>query len=107
MFGLFKKKTVDRNALIFIFLKIIGNILASNRKLTKELIEREIDSYLIQTKSKLSNEQMMILSSAINIFCLDPAMQEKMLKLHYANELETKILFLDIQDEFQSYGIFT
>lgn len=106
MFRLFKK-TVDRNALIFIFLKIIGNILASNQKLTKELIEHEIDSYLIQNKSKLSNEQMMTLSSAINVVCLDPAMQEKMLRLQNANELETKALFLEIQDEFQSYGIFT
>jgi hypothetical protein len=105
MFGLFKKK-VKSNALIFIFLKIIGLELSEKREISKQAIESGLDKFLKKANSQLSIEQQQVIASAIHIVLTDSSMQRRILELHKADTQNTEKLFIEILDDFQSYGIF-
>ena len=105
MFGLFKNK-VDRNALIFIFLKIVGEGLSSTGGISQQSFDSKLNEYLKKSNSQLATEQQLAIKSAIHIVLLDEHMQKRILNLHEADEENTQKLFLEILDEFQSYGIF-
>uniref|UniRef100_UPI0040484AF3 hypothetical protein n=1 Tax=Polynucleobacter sp. TaxID=2029855 RepID=UPI0040484AF3 len=105
MFGLFKKK-VDQNALIFIFLKIVGAELFSTGAISQQSFDSRLNEYLSKSNSQIATEQQLTIKSAIHIVLLDENMQKRILNLHKADEENTQKLFLEILDEFQSYGIF-
>lgn len=105
MFGLFKKK-VERNALIFIFLKIVGLELSENKDISRQSIESRVDEYLKVSNSQLSTEQQQVIEGAIFIVLAGGSMQSRILELHQADLQSTEKLFIEILDEFQSFGIF-
>ena len=105
MFGLFKKK-VERNALIFIFLKIVGLELSEHKGISQRSIESRLEEFLKKSNSQLSTEQQQVIASAIHIVLSVSSMQSRILELHEAGVQNTEKLFIGILDEFQSYGIF-
>jgi hypothetical protein len=106
MFGLFKKK-VERNALIFIFLKIVGLELSEHRDISRQSIESRLDEFLNKSNSQLSTEQQQVIELAIHIVLSGGSIQSRILELHEADVQNTEKLFIEILDEFQSYGIFS
>ena len=105
MFGLFKKK-VERNALIFIFLKIVGLELSEHKGLSQQSIESRLEEFLKKSNSQLSTEQQQVIASAIHIVLSGSSIQSRILELHEADVQNTEKLFIEILDDFQSYGIF-
>ena len=82
MFGLFKKK-MTRNALIFTFLQLVGNLIDKHGKnISIPLIEDKFNEYLNFSKTKLSPDQLLSIKYASQIVCMNEELQEKILKLH-------------------------
>jgi hypothetical protein len=106
MFGLFKKR-MNRNALIFTFLQLVGDLIDKNgRDISISQIDNKFNEYLNYSKTKLSEDQLTSIKYASQIVCMNIELQEKILKLHHANESEVETKFLEVLDEFQSFGCF-
>jgi hypothetical protein len=107
MFGLFKK-SVDSIELTCIFLKVVSPLLENQKNIPIDMIQIEnaINAFLQNQKPKISQEQLLTLKYASQIVCMSEELQEKIINLHHATEADTKDKFLDVLDNFRSYGCF-
>ena len=107
MFGLFKKN-IGSLELCVIFIKIVTPLIENHKKelVNVGFVEEKVKKFIQESNKKLSDEQLITINYASQILGLNKGLQEKITQLNHSSEEDTKVKFVEIWDEFKSYGCF-
>jgi hypothetical protein len=107
MFGIFKKN-VDSLELVDIFIKVVTPLIQNHKSelINIGFVEDKVKDFIKSSNKNISNEQLITIKYASQILGLNEDLQQKILQLNQANVNDTREKFIEIWDEFKSYGCF-
>ena len=108
MFGLFKKN-MDSLELCVIFIKVVTPIIENQKNELSKIgfVEEKVIKFIQQSNKKISDEQLITIKYASQILGLNVELQNKILQLHHSTIDETKNNFMEVWDDFKSFGCFS
>jgi hypothetical protein len=107
MFGLFKKN-IDSLELFVIFIKVVTPLIENHKSelVNVDFLEDKIKEFIKNSNKSISNEQLITVKYGAQVLGLNEELQIKILQLSHASEEDTKEKFLEIWDNFKSFGCF-
>ena len=99
---------MDSLELCVIFIKVVTPIIENQKNELSKMgfVEDKVIKFIQQSNKKVSNEQLITIKYASQILGLNEELQNKILQLHHSTIDETKNIFMEVWDDFKSFGCF-